>query len=244
MATEKRIRFTLIELLVVISIIAILASMLLPALRNAREMGKTTVCVNNFKQVGMALYSYAGDSNSFLPITEVGNSGMTENGWGSTLMNTWAQKLAKAGAIKTYAIGESSILVCPSLFPFGKFYSHYYIYGYRYPATEHWRLGNEYNINPWYPKRSPTKTALAGDSGCKYTATSVFGQAYYYMPSCSSGAEPMNGFIHTRHQNKAAFIFADGHAETVGFKQFVPFTDPDSLLINHYYDQNGNWIEL
>src|SRR5438270_8642673 len=59
--------FTLIELLVVIAIIAVLIALLLPAVQAAREAARRATCVNNMKQVGLALHNYHDSVNTFPP---------------------------------------------------------------------------------------------------------------------------------------------------------------------------------
>ncbi len=62
--------FTLIELLAVIAIVGLLAAMIFPVLGNARAKGQATYCVNNLRQLGIAVTAYASDFDQRLPLAE------------------------------------------------------------------------------------------------------------------------------------------------------------------------------
>jgi prepilin-type N-terminal cleavage/methylation domain-containing protein/prepilin-type processing-associated H-X9-DG protein len=110
--------FTLIELLVVIAIIAVLAAMLLPALSMAKEKARGISCVNNLKQIGLAITMYADDNTDNLVPAEYNlrNGASFEEGWPTILYN--GKYLPAQRAPTYYKIADQgSVFRCPSALP-------------------------------------------------------------------------------------------------------------------------------
>ena len=68
-ASLQRVGFTLIELLVVVAIIALLVSILLPSLSQARELARRSLCMSNLHHIGMGIHMYANDNKGWSPRT-------------------------------------------------------------------------------------------------------------------------------------------------------------------------------
>jgi len=120
---QKKIRngerkgFTLIEILFVISIIAILAALLMPALSTAKDRGKLIKCINNMHQLGIAFQMYANDWSNRVPrgqqdITD-SNAGPYPNAaWSIHLQ--WRRYLPGIGTNYWLFPTNNSVLLCPS----------------------------------------------------------------------------------------------------------------------------------
>lgn len=181
--------FTLIELLVVIAIIAILASMLLPALKNAREGAKRIQCVNGLKNISTAIIGYSVDFNSWVPHKT--SSGGSEH------------KLHIGG----YLAANKGAWECPN----ADFTSH--PYSHRTPSNVH--LGYEmcmgYN-GLYLPRRlthfkEPTKTGIVADT-TGGTPTSAARMYYYGANYIYSAASD----IDYRHLGGFNVLFVGGNA--------------------------------
>jgi len=113
-----RAGFTLIELLVVIAIISILAALLLPALALAKEKARSISCLNNIKQIGVAMTMYSDDHNGSLVPAEydMRNGAPYRAGWPTILHEAKYLPTQRAPTFYTVELGNY-VFHCPSGLP-------------------------------------------------------------------------------------------------------------------------------
>lgn len=146
--SKKQTAFTLIELLAVIGIIAILAGMLLPALGKAKERGKRIVCVNNLRQLGIAMTIYADDNQDRMLSARYASVQIALN-------PPERDAAASVGLTINTNKGVARIWTCPNrpTFPFYEDEYDQWLIGFQYfGGIEEWK-----NPIDTFPSKSPVK---------------------------------------------------------------------------------------
>lgn len=218
MRNRRNYGFTLIELLVVISIIAILAALLLPALNQARARARQNNCASNQKQILFAVLQYAGENGDLTPPLNLSSSfsgtnpSRTNNWWSNLLVR--CGYLPKPQAWESESGGKSAdgVLVCPS----GKIDSGYIgIY-------ESSTYGVSYNVSIKLPKiRDNSTRLLIGDT---YSSLS------FYSPKYTSWTPTLGQRFSERHSEGANGGFLDGHVE---YRKYLVWLAGKKMCFGH-----------
>jgi prepilin-type N-terminal cleavage/methylation domain-containing protein/prepilin-type processing-associated H-X9-DG protein len=225
----RRTAFTLVELLVVIGIIALLISMLLPALNKAREQAKRTVCQSQLRQIGQVWHMYAGDHKGFFP-----NHGINYGNWYLLL------KDQRDLLVSNYKLSDGRIFYCPdSIYtPDAAYYWDYALvlpdatmtitgYSFYMPQGDDaggvygssTRFWNDY-LNNNLPPLVKNSDKRAAEIPLAFDETILRPPAQYEANHLERGPKPAGGNA----------LYGDGHAEWREFGQMIKVLDYASFV--------------
>lgn len=193
MAPQGKNGFTLIELLVSIGVIAILASLLIPAVAGAKGKAEVATCSQNLRQIGTAVISFAGDNQGFCPIAgDVVPRGSTDSTTGKA---GWTEQL------DTYIGEDTKVYRCPNsarVLPKNATYG--YFLGARAAYVENHAFA-ALNLNKL---NAPTKYILGGDIAVDtFAVNDADKDDYTTNPAFPGGKIPI-------HDGRVNLLFADG----------------------------------
>lgn len=240
---DKKISsFTLIELLIVIAIIAILSSMLFPALGRARAKALSASCLSNSRQIWMLHMAYADAFNGFFcPAFD-----LKFNQWDVAGNNKDEGILATALGVN--GASDSKVYSCPQAENTLSFrYSPKYGgYGYNYllsfagaksyPPAYRWvKVANV---------RKPSATIVLADAAYMENVNRPGSTSFLYNP-----ASGMGGYADFRHNGNVSAVFVDGHSESrrefypapgvpEAFRKRLGYLSEDDELYDPFYVKN------
>ena len=243
--TKMKKRFTLIELLVVIAIIGVLASLLLPALKKARQRAQGIACLGNLRQVGIAMQMYTQDYDDKLPtFWRI----FHEENWAHALLagrymsvGPGVDSTDDARQVMSEIEGGGTPFTCPgasTAIDSRRSIAVNSCLGYLYDGdTNQWQPANNNAITRIGEAVRPTVTIYAGDAGINRN-----GNGWWLQLSYSGGTNPFTGgpLFNPEYQHADSMngVFMDLHAAALPRSTAEPWFDQDS----HWRPGGVSWM--